>query len=580
MDSDLTDVSASELMKWGLANLQSASDEADYAVRHSRLPVRDYPPSTDDLAPDPRPRDDFFERAFPVLYPYGEGGMEAARPVHMSLAAHARWALQYHDRRFRLHDHFSFVVFGILQRRTALAAARVQMNSVDFEKHARVLRTITPDMLAAAIKLEEKNAPQTDPSILLLMRQLRSASGRVTASDQSRTCLRSQMWSTALVKGPSTLWLTANPACEHDPIVQVLCGEDINLDDFVRTDAPPSAQRSMNVAKDPYASAKYFHTLIAALLKHLFGVSVQGHAVHSEIGVLGEVAAYFGTVETQGRGSLHLHMLVWLKNTPSSTELQSLLRSDAFRQKVAAFIKRHIRGYLPGLESADSVRALPSDGEIACSRPVNAHPDNHSYALQSAAFELQLATSAQVHSCTVAHCLTRTKHGVLRCKRKAPWPTSAVDSIDEQGHWACKREYAFINPWNPAVLLNLRCNNDMKLLTNGEDTKNITFYVTSYIAKKQSRTFNLMAVLAEGYAYDLKYPISEHLEDVRENGRLLLFRLLNQINRQQEIAAPMVMSYLMGWGDTFCSHTYTPLYWSRFARALFTTFPALKRSSS
>ena len=33
------------------------------------------------------------------------------------------------------------------------------------------------------------------------------------------------------------------------------------------------------------------------------------------MGIIGEMIGYFGLVESQGRGTLHLHMLVWLKNT-------------------------------------------------------------------------------------------------------------------------------------------------------------------------------------------------------------------------------------------------------------------------
>ncbi|KZT03540.1 uncharacterized protein LAESUDRAFT_636720, partial [Laetiporus sulphureus 93-53] len=55
-------------------------------------------------------------------------------------------------------------------------------------------------------------------------------------------------------------------------------------------------------------------------------------------GVFGYVNAYFGTVESQGRGTLHLHMLIWLKDSPTSDEMSSLLRTEEFRQKMVAFI--------------------------------------------------------------------------------------------------------------------------------------------------------------------------------------------------------------------------------------------------
>lgn len=95
-----------------------------------------------------------------------------------------------------------------------------------------------------------------------------------------------------------------------------------------------------------------------------------------------------------------------------------------------------------------------------------------------------------------------------------------------------------MNGWIPAVSVNAQCNNDGKILTNGVDTKNITFYVSSYAGKKQGKNFNMSAVLADGYAYHEKHPKPEYLSNLREQQRLMLFRLVNAINREQELAGP------------------------------------------
>jgi hypothetical protein len=99
--------------------------------------------------------------------------------------------------------------------------------------------------------------------------------------------------------------------------------------------------------------------------------------------------------------------------------------------------------------------------------------------------------------------------------------------------------------------------------------------VTTYAAKKQHKTHNLSAIMADGYAYHLTHLDSKYIDNLRDTQRLLLFRLVHAINRQQELAAPMVISYMMGWGDTYKSHTYTPIYWSSFVGALLQAFPAL-----
>ena len=39
---------------------------------------------------------------------------------------------------------------------------------------------------------------------------------------------------------------------------------------------------------------------------------------------------------------------------------------------------------------------------------------------------------------------------------------------------------------------------------------------------------------------------------------------MHALNREQEVAAPMIMSHLMGYGQEICSHHYTPLFWASF----------------
>ncbi|KZV59448.1 hypothetical protein PENSPDRAFT_540600, partial [Peniophora sp. CONT] len=105
---------------------------------------------------------------------------------------------------------------------------------------------------------------------------------------------------------------------------------------------------------------------------------------------------------------------------------------------------------------------------------------------------------------------------------------------------------------HPVVTTCARCNNDIKILTNGADTKSISFYITGYAAKKQNKTHNVSAIIAKHYTYHLQH--SSYIDSLCDSQRLMLFRLVHGINREQELSAPMVMSYLMGWGDTKTSH--------------------------
>ncbi|KIN98789.1 hypothetical protein M404DRAFT_157058 [Pisolithus tinctorius Marx 270] len=113
------------------------------------------------------------------------------------------------------------------------------------------------------------------------------------------------IWGTCLFLGGPTIWMTINPADVHDPIAQVLAGEAIDLDKFDVLGGPDSHQHVINIASNPYAAAKFFNLLIESTLECLLGIK-------SEMGILGELSGYFSVVEAQGRGTLHMHMLLWL----------------------------------------------------------------------------------------------------------------------------------------------------------------------------------------------------------------------------------------------------------------------------
>ena len=104
-DTDLTKVSSSDLMSHALTNLFDASQEGGYAVRHSMWPINDFGENVKVTgAQNP------LTAAFPILFPYGVGGVEAEHGTKVTLREHACWAMQYYDRRFATHHSFPFVV--------------------------------------------------------------------------------------------------------------------------------------------------------------------------------------------------------------------------------------------------------------------------------------------------------------------------------------------------------------------------------------------------------------------------------------------------------------------------------------
>ena len=216
------------------------------------------------------------------------------------------------------------------------------MRRKHFERDTLALASITLADLKKA-ELEEGRKEQiTNPRVRTLCNHVAAANGRVMGSDNARAQYRGMIWGTCLLLGGPTLWITINPADNHDPVAQVLAGENIDLDNFSGLLGPDASQRAEVVASNPYATAEYFNVIIRAVLEELFGIRKQKTQSSQQTGILGSIACYFGVVEAQGRGSLHLHMLMWLVGTPDCDQMAELLQSADFREKICQYIRLNI----------------------------------------------------------------------------------------------------------------------------------------------------------------------------------------------------------------------------------------------
>ncbi|KAG2125704.1 uncharacterized protein EDB93DRAFT_1110038 [Suillus bovinus] len=96
-DTEMNSLSLNELMKYALTNMEDKSElkEGGYAVRHSLMPVSDFSSGQHgECNPNLNP----LAAAYPVLFPYDIGGIEASREKKIGFNEHIQWALQYYDR--------------------------------------------------------------------------------------------------------------------------------------------------------------------------------------------------------------------------------------------------------------------------------------------------------------------------------------------------------------------------------------------------------------------------------------------------------------------------------------------------
>jgi hypothetical protein len=99
------------------------------------------------------------------------------------------------------------------------------------------------------------------------------------------------------------------------------------------------------------ASARLFMRQVDAFIRYALDIDPISRKRLSFRGLFGDVKAYFGMVETKGRGTLHIHFLLWLNNCPAnSTAVENILKSskgDLFREKVASYAQSIVTNDLP-----------------------------------------------------------------------------------------------------------------------------------------------------------------------------------------------------------------------------------------
>ena len=280
VDVAATEVTDNEILAHALANVPHADKMDGWAVKRSSDYVNEYPRRNDDgnagIGSFENPN--HLLGTFPWLFPYGEGGFEVNRPKAVSYDAHVQWSLRYEDQRFRKDLYFVFQVFGVLQKRRLCASAALQVSKRTFLRFEREIRGLTEADFRIAAAEESTRKPFSNDTMRSLRQNLTAVRSKVMGTDESRIKIRSQIWGMCIKKNPPSIWLTINPNDTQDPVAQVLCGRDIDLDTFSRDVEGPSATA---VAANPFASAAFFHLIINAVLETLLGI--KGYTGHRPI---------------------------------------------------------------------------------------------------------------------------------------------------------------------------------------------------------------------------------------------------------------------------------------------------------
>ena len=286
------------------------------------------------------------------------------------------------------------------------------MKTPGFYAASRASADITPEMMAEVqLKAQQGGKKTTLQSVLSdkdLPKQVRTAfaslhqaTGSLIGSDGHRRQLRGEGEAYTLRFGPPLEFVTPNLADNKQPLLLIVQGEKFDFEREVEVSYREMTQR---LARDPVGQAVVFELMIRLFFIHVLGVRPElvgwergavrkaaerwaGDGVAQDwphVGLFGLIAAAFGPVEAQGRGSLHPHILVWLLQSSMQDVLAVLLRDrTSFKARLNKWMRQVIQAVVAAQESA--VTELPKhmqggeDRAAAAVKPLPLGPKERKY---------------------------------------------------------------------------------------------------------------------------------------------------------------------------------------------------------
>ncbi|CAM4964548.1 unnamed protein product [Rotaria socialis] len=537
-------------------------NEDVYVIPRSNMPVND--------CANP----EFLLGLFPTLFPYGCGApYDSTRPSPVSLNQHIRYLLAYEDQRFEKHHSFMFVLFNIMQRRQACWNASLMASRPYFQDTATDLQTLTSKEIETALisATSQTFSSITNPRVNMLMKRIRTVGGNVMGSAYSRASLRTQIHALIFNQGLPSIFMTINPADIHSRVALYFAGVDLDLDTILPEKIPSTYERAQIIASHRVATARFFNVLISSILKCMV-----------EKGVLGPIKAYFGTVENQGRGSLHLHILMWLDHDLTPSQLKESVKNEEFRNGLLGYLEDIIKQDLSNFDFDTSETDVPerqhthiiSNNECAISTTESntskliplimptPKPSMPNFALHFKNDIVQLVNSNNIHKHTITCYKYSKKYENPTCRMRMPRRIENVSSINiESGEIKLKRLHETINNFNEYIISACRSNMDIKYIFSGSDAKALVYYITDYVTKSNLSFHDTFSLVLKAIQSLEKQKLNiDAAVNAEEKSRRLVLRCYNTLASQQELSGVQVASYLMGWPDHYTTHEFVNLF--------------------
>jgi hypothetical protein len=529
---------------------------------------------------------------FPWLFPYGLGGVGMV--PGMSKDAHVKRLLMYHDKRFQLDQLFSFVAFSHKQVRAATRGGFLATEKKNFALLSERMLNINTSVLSNLAKKLALGTHVTcesdeERNCFNIIKDLGHVDSKVSGSVTSKRYMRSEIWSMISFLGAPTWYITLSPADHNSPISLYLA--DSNEKFVVRS--TPLSVRTKKIADNPVAAAKFFHFMIEMFIKHILGAGTKHH------GLFGETAGYYGTVEQQGRLTLHMHMLLFIAGSLTPQEIRERLMQleEPFTQSLISYLEslhsasiktgNHMELYEYHKKSTDDINyenpleLLPQVPPPICQAKNCSAECVYCATRQSweDTFDEDIDAihvKVNTHICRT----TLTKSGAKNkkydftgcldnkygtCKARFPREIIKESIVDEEtGALSIKHLEPQLNKTNNVVTYLLRSNTDVSTMSSGTAINGVVFYVCDYITKSPLKTHVIFNAIQSVYAKNAELIAGTSTQ--QHKARRLITQIVNSLSAKAEYGAPMINLYLLDNPDHYTNFEFKVFYWQSFVK--------------
>ena len=519
---------------------------------------------------------DLYPLAFPWLFPYGLGGIKNDRQVRVSESARIRHLLMYHDKRFQLDPTFILMAFNHQQIKSSTLGGHLLAKHNSFPQVVERLKQVDTDVmmiLTERIKKDGFAHPENDEEAQCyrLLNDLDFVGSKVSGSVTQKKYMRNEIWSMISYLGAPTWFITFSPVDVKHP----LCIYYASTDEVFEPDLSLfSSDRAYSlICENPVAGARFFNFIVRAFIKHILGID----ADHD--GLFGKTSGYYGTVEQQGRLTLHLHMVLWILAalTPQEIRERLLAENSEFKQELIQYLEGVMSGEFYGetmatmkdkvdhLPNTDSTKIIPTPPKMACTCPGSC-VNEECYKLWQEHFYTvtnEIIYRSNRHSCRTGGCKA---HPNALCKARFPHSCFEETVVDDQGHVEIKHHEPWLNTFNYLLSYLIRCNSDVTSLLSGTSIKAIIAYVTDYITKTPLKS-HVMFDIIQG-VLERNAEAAGGDRSGSEKARKLMVQITNAFMSHLELGAPFAATYLLGLPDHYTNFQFKVCYWQSYVNEI------------